>query len=812
MKKLALAMLGGALACLGLAPSEEAHAVASVAPRAQDPAPMSQESQKILVEDYCVMCHSDALLTGGLTLESFDPADVPRQAEVSEKMIRKLRTGMMPPSYAPRPDPADIDAFVTRLENEIDEAYFASPNPGSRTFQRLNRAEYTRSISDLLAIGVDVEALLPPDTISHSFDNVADVQGMSPTLMDSYLRAADVVSRLAVGDPSAGPSEVTYKVPRTASQRRHVEGAPFGTRGGISVMHNFVADGEYIFKIQMHASPEGYLFGKTAPDEQIDVSMDGVRVALLGIDPLMSETDPAGMNIQTVPIAVKAGPRRVTAAFIKRSEAPIDDLLTPIEHTLADSEIGVDYGITTVPHLRDFSISGPYNVTGVSDTPSRRRIFTCRPTSAAEELPCAEDIVTGLAARAYRGPLDDADLEALMSFYTIGRDEGDFESGVRMALQAILASPRFIFRLEEIPVNAELGASYRIGDVDLASRLSFFLWSGPPDEELVSLARKNELSNPEVLAKQVARMLEHPRAEAMATRFASQWLRLQDLHKLHPDALTYPLYDATLADALKQETELFFENLFREDRSVLELLTADYTFVNDRLAQHYQIPNVTGGEFRRVSLEGINANRRGLLGQGSILALTSIANRTSPVQRGKWVMEVLLGSPPPPPPPNVPDLEATSAVAGDRLLSVREQMEEHRSNPACTSCHVVIDPIGLALENFDVTGAWRTKDRDVLIDPTAELYDGAKLDGPLALRDALLSHSEAFIRTFTESLMTFALGRRVEHFDMPAIRKISRDAARNDYRLSSFILGVVDSVPFRMSRLQDSESRTTDGY
>ncbi|HXV61960.1 MAG TPA: DUF1592 domain-containing protein [Vicinamibacteria bacterium] len=812
MTKLALAMLGGALVCLSLAPPDEAHAVGSGAPATQDRAPTPHESQKMLVEDYCVMCHSDALLTGGLTLESFDPADVLRQAEVTEKMIRKLRTGMMPPSYAPRPDPAVIDAFVTRLENEIDQAYFANPNPGSRTFQRLNRAEYARSISDLLEIGVDVEALLPPDTISHSFDNVADVQGMSPTLMDSYLRAADLVSRLAVGDRTAGPSEVTYKVPRTASQRRHVEGAPFGTRGGISVVHNFVADGEYIFKIQLHASPEGYLFGKTAPDERIDVSVDGVRVALLDIDPLMSETDPSGMNIQTVPIAVKAGPHRVSAAFIKRSEAPIDDLLIPVEHTLADSEIGVDYGITTVPHLRDFSISGPYNVTGVSDTPSRRRIFSCRPTSAEEEFPCAEEIVTGLAARAYRGPLDDADLEALMSFYTIGRDEGDFESGVRMALQAILASPRFIFRLEELPEQAETGSSYRISDVDLASRLSFFLWSGPPDEELVALARASELSKPEVLEQQVARMLDHPRAEALATRFASQWLRLQDLHKLHPDALTYPLYDATLADALKRETELFFENLFREDRSVLELLTADYTFVNDRLAQHYEIPNVTGGEFRRVFLEGINANRRGLLGHGSILALTSIANRTSPVQRGKWVMEVLLGSPPPPPPPNVPDLEATNAVAGDRLLSVREQMEEHRSNPACTSCHVVIDPIGLALENFDVTGAWRTKDRGVVIDPTAELYDGTELDGPLALRDALLNHSEAFIRTFTEGLMTFALGRGVEHFDMPAIRKISRDAAGNDYRLSSFILGVVDSVPFRMSRVEDAESRTTDGY
>jgi hypothetical protein len=764
---------------------------------------MSPESRKALVEDYCVMCHNDTAQTGGLSLEAFDAAHPESNAEIAERMIRKLRAGMMPPSYAARPEPPEIVAFATSLESGIDELYFARPNPGSRSFQRLNRAEYARSIQDLLGLDVDMGAFLPPDTISHSFDNVADVQSMSPTLMDGYLRAADQVSRLAVGDKEAVPNETTYKVERTASQLRHVEGAPIGTRGGISVVHNFPADGEYVFRVEMQPSPEGFLFGSSAKDEQIEISINGARVALLSIDPLMSETDPDGLNIRSAGIAVKAGPQRVSAAFLKKSEGLIEDLMTPIEHTLADSQIGVDYGITTAPHLRDLGIGGPHRVTGVSDTPARRRIFSCRPTSAEEELPCAEEIVRALATRAYRRPLDETDLEGLMSFYGLGREKGDFESGVRMALQAILASPSFLFRLEEIPSETP-GESYRVTDLALASRLSFFLWSAPPDEELLRLASEGRLSDSAVLEQQVRRMLADPRSDTLSTRFASLWLRLQDLDKIHPDAIAFPQYDATLAEAMKRETELFFQNLVRQDRSVLELLKSDYTFVNERLAKHYEIPNVSGSEFRRVPLEGVNANRSGVLGHGSMLTLTSIANRTSPVQRGKWVLEVLFGSPPPPPPPNVPALEDTKAIAGDRVLTVRERMEEHRSNPACTSCHLVIDPIGLALENFDVTGAWRTKDGGAPIDATAELYDGTALDGPITLRDAILNHSETFIRTFTESLMTYALGRRVEYFDMPAIRKIAEDAAKNENRMSSFILGVVESAPFRLNRAEDA--------
>jgi hypothetical protein len=776
-----------------------------------EPRQASAEAQRGFVEQYCLACHDDEAKTGGLTLEAFDPARLEEYRPIAENMIRKLRAGMMPPSFAFRPDESEILDFVIALESRIDEVEKAAPHPGRRFFQRLNRAEYARSIRELLDLSLEVDALLPSDTISQSFDNIADVQGMSPTLADSYLRAAEHVSYQAVGDREAEPSETSYKVARTASQRHQVEGAPFGTRGGISVLHNFPADGEYIFKMKMHGSPEGYLFGRTAAKEQIQVSINGLRVALLDIDPLMSETDPEGLNLQTAPIAVRSGPQRVAAAFLQTSEGLIEDLLVPIEHTLADSEIGTDYGITTLPHLRDFSVSGPYHVTGVSETPSRRRIFSCRPTSAEDEIPCAREILGTLATRAYRRPLDEGDLEALMSFYEIGREKGDFEAGIRMALQAILASPSFIFRLEESRADAEPGKVYRVSDLDLAARLSYFLWSAPPDEELLALAREGKLADPELLERQARRMLSDPRSESLATRFAALWLRLQDLEKLHPDALTYPRYDATLADALKRETELFFANLIREDRSVLELLTADYTFVNERLASHYGIPDVSGNEFRRVSLEGVNANRRGLLGQGSILALTSMASRTSPVLRGKWVMEVLLGSPPPPPPPDVPDLEETEAIAGDRLLSVREQLEAHRANPACNSCHSVIDPLGMALENFDATGAWRTKDRGVTIDATGELYDGTELDGPTALSGAILKYSESFIRNFTESLMTYALGRRVEYFDMPAIRTIVREAARNDNRLSTFVVGIVKSAPFRLATAEAESTDSQEG-
>jgi hypothetical protein len=778
----------------------------TIRPVAAHAGEMTPDTARALISDYCLECHDRGGAKGGLVLERFDPGNPEQQLPIAEKMIRKLRAGMMPPPGKDRPEAAQLEALAASLESRIDQVATRRPHPGHRTFQRLNRAEYARSVRDLLGIEVDVAAFLPADTVSHNFDNIADVQSLSPTVLEGYLRAATKISRDALGDPDATPGSTTYKVPRTASQLRHVEGAPIGTRGGMSVVHTFPADGEYSFRMMLHSIPTGQLYGSTTRGEQLEVSINGERVALLDINPRMSEADPNGMNLQTPSVMVKAGPQRVSAAFIQRFEGPVDDVLAPIEHTLADTQIGSALGVTTLPHLRDLAILGPHKVTGVSDTPSRRRIFTCRPVAAADEEPCARRILSSLARTAYRRPLAAGDVDALLNFYRSGREPGDFESGIRTALQAILASPHFIFRIEEIPATARPGRNYRISDLDLASRLSYFLWSAPPDAELLTAAQRGTLKNPVILEKHVRRMLDDPRSEALATRFAALWLRLQDLEKLHPDPLYYPQYDQTLARSMQRETELLFDTIVREDRSVLELLTADYTWVNERLARHYGIPNVTGPRFRRVSIP--DENRRGLLGQGSILAMTSVADRTSPVLRGKWVLEVLFGMPPPPPPADVPDLEATKAAEGTRLLSVRERLEAHRSNPACRSCHRVIDPLGLALENFDVTGLWRIKDNGVPVDATGELYDGTPLDGPVALRQALLKRRDVILRTFTENLMAYALGRRVEYFDMPAIRAIVRDAGANDHRFSSYALGVVKSAAFQMSTAETPASGT----
>jgi hypothetical protein len=771
------------------------------APSTAHPAPSTAHpAPSTLIDEYCLTCHDSDKQKGGLILEKFDPAHPDVNAEVGEKIIKKLRAGMMPPPGADRPDPAALQAFAESLEAKLDAAAAARPNPGSRTFQRLNRAEYANAVRDLFGIDVDVSAFLPPDTISHNFDNIADVQSISATVMEGYLRAAARVSRDAVGDPDAAPASTTYRMPRTASQLAHVEGAPFGTRGGVSVVHNFPADGEYTFRMMLHSIPTGQLYGSTTRGEQIELSINGQREAVLDINPRMSESDPNGMNLQTPPIAVKAGPQRVSAAFIQRFEGPVDDLLAPIEQTLADTQIGAATGVFTVPHLRDLAILGPHKVTGVSDTPARRRIFVCRPLSAEADRPCATKILTTLARQAYRRPLSNEDTAGLMRFYEQGRKEKGFEDGIRMAIQAMLASPHFILRIEEAPPSAKPGQNYRISDVDLASRLSFFLWAAPPDGELVKAAAAGTLKNPATLERQVRRMLADPRAAALAERFAAQWLRLQDLEKIHPDPLLYPQYDHTLADAMTRETTLLFEHIVREDRDVLELLTADYTYVNGRLARHYRIPNVVGPEFQRVALT--DPNRRGILGHGSILTMTSVADRTSPVLRGKWVLEVLFGAPPPPPPPDVPDLNETKASSGARLLSVRERLEAHRASPACRSCHRVIDPLGLALEQFDVTGAWRIKDNFVAVDPSGELFDGSKLDGPVALRTALLKHRDTVLRTFTENLMAYSLGRRVTHFDMPTVRAVVRGASTSGNRFSSYVLGIVRSPAFQMARAE----------
>ena len=776
-------------------PREAASVV--VAGEVDVPAPDRAEDLTGVVRTYCQVCHNDALLTGNLSLQAFEVESAPEMGEIAEKMIRKLRAGMMPPRGFPRPAGDTLEALVQELETRIDQAAAQNPNPGFRTFQRLNRAEYASAVEDLLGLQVDVGAFLPLDTRSANFDNIADVQAPSATLMEGYLRAANHISRVALGDPDAEPNSMRYRLPRTLSQKDRVEGAPFGTRGGVSVVHNFPADGKYVFHIQPYPAVEGEVFGRTFGNEQMEVSVDGQRVALVTVDRWMSESEPTGLNILTDSIYVRAGPRRVTAAFIKLFEGELDDLIRPIDHTLADGQIGIGYGVTTMPHLQRLSVLGPYEVTGVSDTPTRQRVFTCRPTSREEARPCAREIVSRIATRAYRRPTNEQDIEGLMSFYDQGEAERGFEGGVQRALQAILASPHFLFRMERAP-GATPGAVYSVAGADVASRLSFFLWGAPPDQQLIDAAARGELTDPAGLERHARRMLADVRAaEGLARRFGAQWLRLQDLEKIDPDALSYPYFDNSLADAMHRETELLFSHIATEDRPVSELLTADYTFVNERLARHYGIPGITGSAFQMVQYP--DDNRRGILGHGSVLTMTSHADRTSPVLRGKWVLEVLLGTPPPPPPPDVPAFEETEGADDGRFLTVRERMEQHRANPVCMSCHQVIDPVGLALENFDVTGAWRIRDEGNLVDPVGELYDGTVLKGPADLRNALLSRPEVFYRIFTENLMAYGLGRRVEYYDMPTVRRIVRGAADNDYRFSSFVLGVVESPAFRSS-------------
>jgi hypothetical protein len=771
------------------------------------PLPTASELTEV-VEEYCVRCHSERRMTGNLSLEGFDVAQAASQAEVGEKVILKLRAGMMPPAGARRPTGDTLSVLAVTLEETIDRAASRTATAGRRVFQRLNQTEYERSVKQLLDIEVDASAWLPLDTRSANFDNIADVQIPSATTLDAYLSAAAEISRLAVGYPNVTQTTTAYKVSRLGSQTDREEGAPRGTRGGIAVSHFFPADGEYTFAMEFHAGPVGELYGRTAPfDEHIELSIDGERVALLPIDRWSTDADPNGLIYQTELIPVTAGPHMVAAAFLRTFEGPVNDNLRPIGHSIADTQIGQEYGINNETHLRDLFITGPFRVTGISPTPSRQRIFSCRPVNEAETRPCAREILGRIGTEAYRRPLTDGDLSALLSFYDIGAETGGFENGVRMGIQAILASPHFVFRMEELPEGAEPGEVYRLNDADLASRLAFFLWGLPPDGELLRAVADGELSTDDGLARQARRMLADPRSDGLATRFASQWLRLQDLEKMHPDALEYPDYDLQIAQDLLRETELFFDHLVREDRPFFELLTADYTFMNERLARHYGYRDISGNAFRQVSYP--DDQRRGLFGHGSVLTLTSHPDRTSPVLRGKWVMEVLMGTPPPPPPPNVPKLEeSTDEASEDGLaLTTGQRMAMHRANPTCNSCHSLIDPIGLAFENFDVTGTWRIRERGAPVDVSGELYDGTPLSGPADLRAALLGRPIPLVRNFTKNLMAYALGRRLEYFDMPAVRAITSGAADADYRMSSFILGVVQSDAFR---LQQATSATTD--
>lgn len=754
------------------------------------------EGQKAFVAEQCVSCHNDRVKSGDFAWSSVDLAHPERHPEQLEKVVLKLRAGLMPPAGPKRPDDATLRAFAGVLEAKLDAAATVAANPGRPALHRLNRAEYANSVRDILGVDADVNSLLPADELSRGYPNMADVLTTSPALIEGYVRAGGSISRLALGDPAASRGVAIYTLPRVFSQLRHVEGTPYGTRGGTSVVHNFPADAEYVFRVSFYYSGLAVLYGKLEMQgkQQVDISVDGERVALLDVPPQLKLTE----DIRTPRIKVSAGPHRVSAAFIALADGPVDDVVMPPEQSLVDVSNADVAGITAIPHLRDLSIDGPHGAVGVTETPSRHRLLTCTPTTDAEELPCAVSIINRLARQAFRRPVSDVDTQGFVGLYKQSRRTGTFEDGLRTAVQALLTSPEFLFRFERTPAGVAPGQVYPVSDLELASRLSFFLWSSTPDDELLNVAAANRLRAPGVLEAQVRRMLADQKSEALATVFASHWLHLQNLRDMRPDSYQYPDFDMNLMSSMQRETQLFFDSIVREDRSVLDLLTADYTFVDGRLARHYGMPNVLGNRFRRVAVT--DDNRRGLLGQASILTLTSYANRTSPVLRGKWVMDVLLGTPPPKPPPNVPALQENAA--GGKHLSVRARLEAHRQNPACAACHRMIDPLGFALENYDVVGLWRTKDSGEPVNATAQLVNGTRLDGPKSLRDALMSQSHLFVQKLVHDLTMYGIGRVTTASDMPAVRAVERAAAAEGYRFSSVVLGIVKSVPFQMRKAE----------
>jgi len=757
-----------------------------------------------LINQYCVVCHNQRAKTAGLMLDAADvdhPAD---HAEIWEKVVRKLRGGMMPPQGMPRPDQAKLDAFMVSLETSLDRASLTHPNPGRSPLHRLNRTEYANAVRDLLGLNVDVAALLPADDESNGFDNIAEVLRVSPSLLEAYLSASREVSSLAMGDPKIGPISLSFRVPPDMSQEEHIEGLPLGTRGGILIRHDFPLDADYEFNVFLLRNIVGYTTGLEFP-HQLEISIDGKRIFVAPVggeadnkmsdDNLALAGDTLDARLRTK-VHVTAGPHAVAVAFLRRDSAESDEPLQPFTRDLDLQNMN---GIPLIDHVQ---ITGPIDATGPGDTPSRRRIFVCHPATAKDELPCARKILSTLARRAYRRPVTDADMETLLTFYQSGRNHGNFDAGIENALRLILASPKFLFRAEPDPPRMAAGTVYHVNDMDLASRLSFFLWSSIPDDQLLKVAEQGKLRDPAVLDQQVRRMLADKRAESLVNNFAEQWLFLRNVQSLAPDEATFPNFDDNLRQAFKRETELFFQSIVNEDRSVLDLLTADYTYVNEPLAKLYGIPDVYGSRFRRVSIP--NEARRGLLGQGSILSVTSYPTRTSPVLRGKWIMENIMGSPPPAPPPNVPALK--DQAQGGKVLSIRQLMEEHRKNPPCSTCHKVMDPLGFALENFNGIGEYRTKDASGPIDASGQLADGSKIDGIIGLRTALMKHPDYFVNTLTEKLLTYALGRPLEYYDMPVVRKIVTDSSHNDYRFSSLIMGIVKSTPFEMKKAVEVES------
>jgi hypothetical protein len=753
---------------------------------------MSVQDQAALVDRYCSDCHNADLKSGNLNLSDLDLQHPEKNIDVAEKVVRKVGVAMMPPPGKPRPDPVTLKNFVNSLAAGIDTYAALHPAVVNPALHRLNRTEYANSVHELLGLDIDAEKLLPPDAMSHGFDNMSDVLTLSPSLMGAYIGAAGKISREAIGDRHAVALTTTYDVPRVVSQEHHIDGTPMGTRGGISVVHIFPADGQYVFKPAFYFSLDGPLFGGLeANKEQLEISVNGVRVALIPLNAKITKFD----DIRTPPIAIKAGPQRIAAAFIKTQDGPVEDSVEPTGMSLIDLNEAVMAGLTKFPHLHELSIIGPTTVSGISETPSRKLIFSCYPATAAQETPCATKIVSRLAVQAYRRPVSPEEIAGLMKLYNVGYGDGGFEGGINVAIQAILASPSFIYRFERnrVQLAQHDAAAYNITDIELASRLSYFLWSSAPDKTLLTLAEANRLHQPAVMKAQVKRMLADPRAMALSTNFAGEWLHLQNLKAALPDAYLFPDYDKILGLSMRKETELLFNSVVHDDQDVLTLLNAHYTYVNEPLARLYGIPNVLGNRFRKVRIT--DENRFGLLGQASILTLTSASNRTSPVIRGKYVMEVFLGTPPPPPPAaqQLPEHGANGSVQ-----TVRQRLEEHRQNPNCAGCHKFMDPIGFALENFDPIGGWRTLDSGAFIDSSGQLYDGTRLNSPASLRVALLKHSDAFLGTFTENLFAYGVGRVLRPTDMPAIRAIEREAAAHGNTFSSFVLGIVNGSSFRM--------------
>ena len=760
-------------------------------------------TEQALLDQYCLRCHNDRALRGGLSLDGVALDAVADHVEVWEKAVRKLRAGAMPPTGAPRPDEVDYARLLTYLETELDTIAATAPNPGrTETFRRLNRTEYQNAIRDLLALDVDVAALLPRDDAAFGFDNVGVVE-LSPTLMERYLAAAQKISRLALGSSATTPGSRVVTVRPDLTQEGHLDGLPFGTRGGTVVEHTFPLDGVYEIEVRLARNRNENVEG-LRETHVMEMTLDGQRLELFTVTPdrnrfgsyYADEDVDKHLNLR---IPVTAGPHVLGAAFLQKNSALIETERQPYQ-----AQFNQDRHPRQQPAVHSVAITGPFDPTGAGDTPSRDRIFTCRPATAADEAECAATIISTLARRAYRRPVSYRDLEMPLAFYEQARADGngDFDAGIELALRALLTSPEFLFRIERDPEDAASGSVYEIGDVELASRLSFFLWSSLPDDELLDLAEAGHLNESAVLETQVRRMLADPRATTLTTNFADQWLYLRNLDAAVPNLRRFPDFDDNLRGAFRQETQLLFASIVSEDRNVVDLLQADYTFLNERLARHYGIPNVYGGHFRRVELPE-DSVRRGLLGHGSILTVTSYATRTSPVRRGKWILENLLGMPPPPPPPNVPPLEEPEPGVAAR--SMRERMEQHRANAVCAACHRLMDPAGLSMENFDAIGRWRDRGDDgTPIDVAGSIPGSGSggFSGVGGLRDTVLARREVFVGTMTEKLLTYALGRGLDYHDGPAVRQIVRNAAGHDYRFSSLVLGIVESTPFQMRRTQ----------